>query len=176
MTEDELLKLYERMDAHEHDHRDKILGRLQLAFAVITALATVQTYIVLRADLSQVGASFLAVAFLVVFLMALALLIAAGYYFVRALWNHNYECPPYARDIEDYWKQLKAEAPGSIATAERWMGIVVRNYFIKCQSTNAAVNKQRADLLHLCTSWLVYALPATILAGLLFMASGIQTS
>lgn len=175
MSQEELLKLYEKLYFHELDSRDKLTSRLQLSLAVLTALVGALGYILLRLNLAAASPA-AGVIFIVSYAIAVALVGSAGWHFIRALWNHSYECLPVATAIEDYRNELintyKAFEDGAEDVSTHFQDFLGR-YFRECASKNAEVNKIRADRLHDSLSFVVYSVVPILISVLSFALGGL---
>lgn len=179
MIEDRALALHEKLYFHELDSREKLTARLQLSAAILTAFVGGLVYILYRLGVNIHPTPFAHAVFVISYVAAVALIAGASWYFVRALWNHSYECLPMATELEKYRTLLGATYqgfPDGDATAtSHWEAFLVR-YFSECAATNAAVNSTRYECLHKSTSFIVFAIPAAVIATLAFIFGGLAAS
>lgn len=175
MDDDKALLFYEKMYFHELESREKLTARLQLSLAMLTGLIAVISYVVSRANVEAHPGAFAGALLLVSIVCGVVLLATAVRDYIRALWGHSYECLPYATDIEAYRVLLgetyKGYTDGESLAHKHYKQFLIR-YYSECAARNAAVNERRFNLLHECTSYMVYSLPALVALGLIFALGG----
>jgi hypothetical protein len=175
MEYESLLGFHEKLYFHEFDSKEKLTARLQLCLAMLTVLIGLMAYIVAHFHLgeSRIGPS--AVTLLVTFTLSAALLIAASYKFICALWGYRYECLPFSGQIEDYRGELLktyASFDDGKETAQLEYDKFLVKYMSECTSKNAALNTERYEHLHDSISYIVYSIPPIVIAGLAFVIGG----
>ena len=175
MDQDKLLAFHEKQYFHELDCREKLTARLQLTLAMLTAIIAALAYIIVRTTFQSNPSPFASALFLVSMVSSVVLVGAAAIFFVRAVWGHQYECLPVATEIEKYRDLLvqtyKDYENGAGLSSDYYQKFLIR-YFSECASSNAAVNRDRYDLLHDSMSNIVYSLPTLVVACLTFKAGG----
>lgn len=179
MEDKDALALCERFYFHELECREKLIGRLQLGLAMLTALVGLQAFVILGPSFQWEQAPNAAAVFLVSFILGTVLGVTATVYYVRALCWHSYECMPFAGQIEAYRKELletyaSYEDGASIALNHHRAFLVV--YYADCATRNAKVNAGRYDCLHQSTVFVVLALPFVVLCALVAHFSGLAPS
>lgn len=179
MDPDKALLFYEKLYFHELENREKLTARLQLTLGLLTVLVGVFSYMATRYNSKAVVTTGVDDVFFLLSALALLLLSAGAWFFVKAFWGHDYHCLPIATTIENYRQTLgttyKDFVDGDTLASGHYRDFLLK-YFAECASSNADVNTVRAHFLHRSNGYILVAIPAVILAAIAFIFGGLGTS
>ncbi|WP_104035109.1 hypothetical protein [Vibrio jasicida] len=187
MNKQSLYELYEKTYFHEMEVREKLVGRVQINFALIATGFAVLSYMIRMLDFEQnhpvIGIFILSV------LTCLALAIFCVRHLVKAFWGNEYEGMPVASEIDNYRIELLEHAE-SIRTyntqypeaaqpevdVDQQVSDFVYNKFRDCSSHNTKVNDIRSEHVHKSFGWLLYSSIPFIIASSLFVVGNLDVS
>lgn len=187
MNKQSLCELYEKTYFHEMEVREKIVGRVQINFALIATGFAVLSYMIRMLDFEQnhpiIGIFILSV------LTCLALAAFCVRHLVKAFWGNVYEGMPVANEIDKYRTELlehaeristynnqypKAAQPEVNVNQE--VSNFVYNKFRDCSSHNTKVNDIRSEHVHKSFAWLLYSSIPFLIASSLFVVGNLEVS
>ncbi|EHT4943698.1 hypothetical protein VV99796_03495 [Vibrio vulnificus] len=187
MNKQSLYELYEKTYFHEMEVREKLVGRVQINFALIATGFAVLSYMVRMLDFEQnhpvIGIFILSV------LASLVLVTFCIRHLVKAFWGNEYEGMPIANEIDKYRIELleHAERIKTYNTqypeeaqpevdVEQEVSNFVYNKFRDCSSHNTKVNDVRSEHVHKSFGWLLYSSIPFLVASLLFVVGNLDVS
>jgi len=176
MDADKLLLFYEKLYFHEFETREKLVARLQLSLALLTAAGGVGIYIFSKVDLSYRPSTGILVLFWISYLLSIATITRSCHWFSKALWGHTYQCVPIATKIEDYRIELHgayAHYEQGREISDRYFREFLSRYYRECASANAEINTDRQLYIHYSMRALVCSLPLLIVASITAIANGL---
>lgn len=179
MDEDKVFSLYEKYYFHEFDSRDKLVARLQLSLAILTAVVGFAVYLVAKVDIKGAYGSGAIFAFWFPLVVSAVCMLRACQWYLRALWGHTYECVPLASEMEKHRRSLVAYYEGraeGLDSARSMFRKALLDYYIDCSSRNASINAGRYLNIHYSIRALVCSLPPLGFAALTGFATGIVKS
>lgn len=160
--------LYEKLYFHEIEAREKLSARLQIPLALITALAGVLAFI--SQQILQTAFDLDILCVYVLSALGLILLCVASWHFLQGWSGSTYEFMPRADELakyksvlDDFIKQNNlASNPSSELFNQQ-----IDTYYIKCATTNSAVNDVRSARLHSASKFIAYSAAAFFVAVVL---------
>ena len=173
---------YERMWEFEMEAREQLTGRLQFALGLLTFLASILGYWVLKAkDVAALGPFPGGLAGVLLVASAIFSVLAARK-FIAGATGQKYGVVPTAKELEDFWQSQRehfTKFPGA-EPAEDMADAALRTFlvsnYVKMASLNALNNQARYNALHwttVHTFWgLALAAAATLVIGLAAWAAG----
>ncbi|MBM4973509.1 hypothetical protein HYO27_22380 [Vibrio parahaemolyticus] len=187
MNKQSLYELYEKTYFHEMEVREKLVGRVQINFALIATGFAVLSYMVRMLDFEQnhpvIGIFILSV------LASLVLVTFCIRHLVKAFWGNEYEGMPIANEIDKYRIELleHAERIKTYNTqypeeaqpevdVEQEVSNFVYNKFRDCSSHNTKVNDVRSEHVHKSFGWLLYSSIPFLIASSLFVVGNLDVS
>lgn len=187
MNKNKLFELYEKTYFHEMEIREKLVGRVQINFALIATGYAVLSYMIRMLDFSQnhvvIGS----------FIVATATCIGLSSFCVRhlikAFWGNEYEGIPTGKDIDEYREKMavykseiesyNAENPETKAPefdVDKCVEDYVYSKFRDCSSHNTNVNDRRSAHIHHSFRWLLRSSIPFIIATLFFIVGNLDVS
>ncbi|MCD9493374.1 hypothetical protein [Photobacterium carnosum] len=187
MNKKNLNDLYEKMYFHEMEVREKLVGRVQINFALIATGFAIISYMVRMLDFEQ--NRWIIVFFILSILISLVLSIFCIRYLVKAFWGNEYEGMSTALEIDTYRRELleyaektktynsqyPKEAQPEV-NVDQYISDFVYNKFRDCSSYNTIVNDRRSKYVHESFGWLLYSSIAFLIAGSLFVIGNLDVS
>lgn len=187
MNKQSLYVLYEKTYFHEMEVREKLVGRVQINFALIATGFAVLSYMIRMLDFEQnhpvIGIFILSV------LTSLALAFFCVRHLVKAFWGNEYEGMPIANEIDSYRikflehaDKIKAynthypEEAQPEVDVDQEVSNFVYNKFRDCSSHNTKVNDMRSEHVHKSFGWLLYSSIPFLIACSLFVVGNLDVS
>lgn len=187
MNKQNLYELYEMTYFHEMDVREKLVGRVQINFALIATSYAIISYMLRMLDFDQnhpvIGLFILSV------FTALALSCFCVRHLVQAFWGNEYEGMPTALEIDQYRIELLEhaekiesynveypEAAQPEVDVNQQVYDFVYNKFRDCSSHNTKVNDGRSEHVHKSFAWLLYSSIPFLMASSLFVVGNLDVS
>jgi len=187
MNKQNLYELYEKTYFHEMEVREKLVGRVQINFALIATGFAIISYMIRMLDFEQ-SHPVIGIFLLSVFI-SLALSIFCIRHLVRAFWGNEYEGMPVALEIDNYRNELLVHAKNIIdynslypeeaqpeVDVDKEVASFVYNKFRDCSSHNTKVNDQRSEHVHKSFGWLLYSSVPFFIASSLFVIGNLDVS
>lgn len=187
MDKRQLFELYEKTYFHEMEVREKLVGRVQINFALIATGFAVLSYMVRMLDFSR--NHIVLGLFIVAILLCISLSCFCVYHLVKAFWGNEYEGMPTGRDIDNYRDEMVAyksqievynkENPDSLVPevdVDKSVSDFIYSKFRDCSSHNTFVNDSRSAHIHDSFRWLLRTTIPFIAASVFFIAGDLDIS
>lgn len=187
MDKKSLYNLYEKTYFYEMEVREKIVGRVQINFALIATGFAALSYMSRMLDLEK--NNILIIAFIALLLTSIMLSFICIRHLVLAFWGNEYQGMPTAIEIDSYRLDLLAhaqdiekynlqypEAAQPKVYVDQMLYDYMYNKFRDCSSFNTKVNDKRSDNLHKSFRWLLYSSIPFLLASVLFVIGNLDVS
>ncbi|EHZ7124103.1 hypothetical protein WFH67_21585 [Vibrio vulnificus] len=187
MNKNRLFELYEKTYFHEMEVREKLVGRVQINFALVATGFAVLSYMVRMLDFSSNH--------VVLGLFILSVLFSIGlagfcvYHLVKAFWGNEYKGIPTGLDIDNYRDQMvvyksqievfnKENPDESVPDVDVDTRVYdyVYSKFRDCSSHNTKVNDLRSAHIHDSFRWLLRTAIPFIFASFFFIAGDLDVS
>ncbi|MGI2960376.1 hypothetical protein [Vibrio alginolyticus] len=187
MNKKNLFELYEKIYFHEMEIREKLVGRVQVNFALLATGYAVLSYMIRMVDYSQpyviIGWFYAAV------LTCVCFSCFCVNHLIRAFWGNVYSCMPTACDIDEYrtglqnhnlqikeynltypdHKQPKIKVNKCV---EKYIYEQVRD----CTSHNTAINDKRSAHIHHSFRWILFSSIPFIFSSVIFISGDLDVS
>lgn len=178
MDRDKVLTLYEKIYFHELDSRDKLIARLQLSLALLSAAIGAAGYLVTKVNQEAEVNSLVIFAYWFPYLLSSACMAVACFWFIKALWGHTYECIPLTSSLDSYRSSLDTfyrdqEITHELPKSHFHDSIIA--YYSRCSSANAAVNATRFLAIHMSMRALICSMPLLAIATFVGLSCDILT-
>ncbi|WP_421293352.1 hypothetical protein [Aeromonas veronii] len=187
MNKQGLYELYEKTYFHEMEVREKLVGRVQINFALIATGFAIISYMIRMLDFEQnhlvIGVFILSV------LASFSISFFCIRHLVKAFWGNEYEGMPIALEIDNYRTQLLVYAEEIRAynslypeltqpevDIDQEVSNFVYNKFRDCSSHNTKINDRRSEHVHKSFGWLLYSSIPFLIASTLFVIGDLDVS
>lgn len=187
MNKIRLFELYEKIYFHEMEVREKLVGRVQINFALVATGFAVLSYMVRMLDFSRnhivVGLFILSV------LLSISLAGFCVYHLVKAFWGNEYKGIPTGQDIDNYREEMvvyksqievfnkeNPDAPVSDVDVDARVYDYVYGKFRDCSSHNTKINDLRSAHIHDSFRWLLRAVIPFVCASFFFIVGDLDVS
>lgn len=187
MDKNRLFELYEKTYFHEMEVREKLVGRVQINFALMATGFAILSYMIRMLDFS--GNHVVIGLFIVSILFCISLSFFCIYHLVKAFWGNEYEGIPTGRDIDNYREKMvvykseiesynneNPETKVPEIDVDRYVYSFIYDKFRDCSSHNTEVNDRRSDHIHDSFRWLLRTAIPFICASLFFIAGDLDIS
>ncbi|MGF1788694.1 hypothetical protein L4D00_23135 [Photobacterium swingsii] len=187
MRKEKLFDLYEKLYFHEMEVREKIVGRVQVNFALVATGYTIISYMVRMLDFEQ--NQYLINTFF--FLVVLSLLLS-GFCLndlIRAFWGNEYQGIPSPLETDKYREEVlvhsaaitkyNADYPDNTQPAVNSEELVTDYLYGKyrdCSAHNTEANDIRSARIHHSFKWLLISAVPFILASMVFIGGNLDVS
>ncbi|MGR5187391.1 hypothetical protein ACPV3S_18700 [Photobacterium damselae] len=167
--------------------REKITGRVQITFALVTTGYTILSYILRMLDLTsnRIAISVFGICTLVSFIISFGCL----YYLVRAFWGNTYNGMPSPKDTDKYREELirhkfliskyNLDYPDhkqSEINIDDSISVHLYTNFRDCSAHNTMVNDRRSKQIHKAFKWLLFASIPMFTASVTFISFDLDIS
>lgn len=187
MDKNRLFELYEKTYFYEMEVREKLVGRVQINFALIATGFAVLSYMVRMLDFSHNH--------VVIGLFILSVLFSIGlagfcvYHLVKAFWGNEYEGIPTGLEIDNYreemvvyksqidvYKKENLDTSMSDVDVDEHVYNFIYGKFRDCSTHNTKINDLRSAHIHHSFRWLLRTAIPFICASLFFIAGDLDVS
>ncbi|WP_141341318.1 hypothetical protein [Vibrio harveyi] len=187
MNKKNLFELYEKIYFHEMEIREKLVGRVQVNFALLATGYAVLSYMIRMVDYSQ--PSVVIDWFYAAVLACVCCSFFCINHLIRAFWGNVYRCMPTACEIDEYKTELKNHNlqieeynlanPDNIQPKNK-VNKCVEKYIYEqvrdCTSHNTTINDQRSAHIHHSFRWILFCSVPFIFSSLIFISGDLDVS
>ncbi|MGF1899470.1 hypothetical protein [Aliivibrio sifiae] len=187
MNKKNLYDLYEKTYFHEMEVREKLVGRVQINFALVATGYAILSYMVRMLDFEQnpvvIG----------LFIISVSICLVLSFYCIRrlvkAFWGNEYQGMPTGLEIDDYRTQLVShklkidnynaeylDATQPEINVDEMVADFVYNQFRDCSTHNTKINDSRSFNIHKSFGWLLYCSIPLFIASSLFIIGNLDVS
>ncbi|MDO6687237.1 MULTISPECIES: hypothetical protein [unclassified Agarivorans] len=187
MTLDKLFELFEKTYFHEMEVREKLIGRVQLNFALLAAVLSFVSYMVRMVDFEQ------KTVVIITFFILISLIIILSFFclkhLLKAFWGNEYKGMPSPIETDDFRDEL-LKHKGSIDEyntkyPDNLQEVVVINDSMKtylyehyrdCATHNTIINDTRSSHIHHSFKWLLFLAIPFVLSSIVFISGNLDVS
>lgn len=188
MKDNNIRLAYEKMYAYEEEIKNNISIKTQLIFTAIFALVSITVYLARFLDFAVKPE----IAYLIAFLVALVVIIAAvsAYFNCRAFSGSEFNRMPYAQEVKNYYEaqekynedlslynsQVADHEKISLIDPIKETEDFISTTYVKCSTHNALVNEKRSRWAFKAIAAFLIACAPLAMASLLFVVFDMDTS
>ena len=187
MTLDKLYDLFEKTYFHEMEVSEKLIGRVQLNFALLAAVLSFVSYMVRMVDFGQ--EKFVITVFFILISLSLLLSFFCLKHLLKAFWGNEYEGMPSPIETDCFREDLlkheaaineyNAKYPDNsqpVVNVNDSMRTYLYEHYRNCSSHNTIINDTRSSHIHHSFKWLLFLAIPFILASIVFISGNLDVS